>query len=86
MYKVSFYKQVVKYYTKLDSKTQKRINIAVDEIMKNPFTGVHIKKLKGRLEGKYRYDIGELRIVYFIDIENKIIYVEAMGPRGDIYR
>ena len=33
MYKVSFYKQVVKYYTKLDSKTQKRINIAVDEIM-----------------------------------------------------
>ncbi len=51
----------------------------------NPFEGSHIKKLKGRLEGKYRYNIGGLRVIYYVDVDNKIIYVEAIGPRGDVY-
>ena len=77
MYKLEFYKQAAKYYSKLDTKTQRRINIAVDEMVKNPLEGPHVKKLKGRLEGKYRYDVGSLRIIY---------YVEAIGSRGDIYK
>jgi len=86
MYKAILYKQVAKYYDKLDAKGQRRVNIAIEEIVKKPFEGPHIKKLKGRLEGKYRYDIGGLRIIYYIDREDKIIYVEAIGPRGDIYK
>lgn len=86
MYKLEFYKQAARYYKKLDAKTQKRIITAVDEIVKNPFEGPHIKKLKGRLEGKYRYNIGSLRSVYYVDLDNKIIYVEAIGSRGDVYK
>ncbi|MBI4684789.1 MAG: type II toxin-antitoxin system RelE/ParE family toxin [Nitrospirae bacterium] len=86
MYKLEFYKQAARYYKKLDAKTQKRINIAVDEMIKNPFEGLHIKKLKGRLEGKYRYNIGSLRIIYYVDVADKTIYVDAIGPRGDVYK
>ena len=86
MFKAKLYKQVAKYYNKLDAKGQRRVNTAIEEIVKKPFGGPHIKKLKGRLEGKYRYDIGGLRIIYFIDIDGKIIYVEAIGPRGDVYK
>ncbi len=86
MFRLEFYKQAARYYNKLDVKTQRRINTAIDEIIKNPFEGPHIKKLKGRLEGKYRYDIGSLRVIYYVDEDNKIIYVEAIGPRGDVYK
>ena len=86
MHKLEFYKQAAKYYSKLDTKTQRRINIAVNEMVKNPLEGPHIKKLKGRLEGKYRYDVGGLRIIYYVDTDDKIIYVEAIGSRGDIYK
>ncbi len=86
MLKLEFYKQAAKYYEKLDAKVQRRINKAIDEILKDPFEGMHIKKLKGRLEGKYRYDIGSLRIIYYVDVDNKIIYVEAIGHRGDVYK
>jgi mRNA interferase RelE/StbE len=86
MYKVVFYRQATRYYNKLDVNTQRRINKAVDEMIQNPFEGPHIKKLKGRLEGKYRYDIGSLRVIYYVDADNKIIYVEAIGPRGDVYK
>jgi mRNA-degrading endonuclease RelE of RelBE toxin-antitoxin system len=57
MFKIELHKDVAHYYKKLNTKTQKKINIAIDEIVKNPFKGPHIKKLKGMLEGKYRYEI-----------------------------
>ncbi|MEK6691172.1 MAG: type II toxin-antitoxin system RelE/ParE family toxin [Nitrospirota bacterium] len=86
MYKVSFHKKAVKYYESLDNKTLKRINKAIEEISKAPLEGPHIKKLRGRLEGKYRYAVGELRIVYRVNVVEKIILIEAIGPRGDVYK
>jgi len=86
MYKAEFYKQAARYYKNLDAKTKRRINIAIDEMIKNPFEGTHIKKLKGILKSKYRYDIGQFRVIYYVDMDSKTIYVEAMGPRGDIYK
>jgi mRNA interferase RelE/StbE len=86
MYKAVFYKQASRYYEKLDAKSKRRINRAMQEIINNPLEGIHIKKLKGRLEGKYRYHLGDLRIIYFLSVDEKTIYVEAIGPRGDVYK
>jgi len=86
MYRLKLYKQAARYYNKLDVKTQRRINTAIDRIVKDPFEGPHIKKLKGRLEGKYRYNIGSLRVIYYVDVDNKTIYIEAIAPRGDVYK
>ena len=44
------------------------------------------EKVKGRLEGKYRYDVGNFRVIYYADVDNKTIYVEAIGPRGNVYK
>ena len=86
MYKLEVFKQAAKYYGKLDKQAQRRINKAVDDIIENPHEGSHMKKLKGRLDGKFRYDIGNLRAIYCIDVDNGIIYLEAIGPRGDVYK
>jgi len=86
MYKVSLHKKAIKYYESLDDKTTKRINKSVEEIGDNPFEGPHIKKMRGRHEGKYRYAVGDLRIVYRVNAEGKIILIEAIGPRGDVYK
>lgn len=86
MYKVSPHKTAVKYYESLDDKTAKRINKAIEAISKNPLEGPHIKRLRGTHEGKYRYAVGDFRIVYRVAEEDKIILIEAIGPRGDIYK
>lgn len=85
-YKIKVFKQAVKYYSKLDTKTQSKINSAMEAMMKNPAEGFHIKKLKGEFEGKYRYNVGGLRIIYFVDTKERIVFVEAIGSRGDIYK
>lgn len=86
MYKVRLYKDAAKYYKRLEAKMQKRLDMAIEDIIKSPFEGMHIKKLKGRLEGKYRYDVGGIRIIYCMDANEETVYVEAIGPRGDIYK
>ena len=86
MYKAQPHKRAAKYYKSLDDKTAKRINRAVEEIMKNPREGQHIKKLMGKYEGKYRYEVGGLRIIYRILENEKVLLIEAIGPRGDIYK
>lgn len=55
-------------------------------MIQNPYEGSHIKKLKGKLEGKYRYAIGDLRIIYRVNAEERTVFIEAIGPRGDIYK
>lgn len=86
MYKPFLHKRASKYYESLDDKTAKRINKAIGDMTKNPFEGRHIKRLRGKLEGKYRYAVGDLRIVYRVNAEERIILIGAIGPRGDVYK
>ncbi|HAJ32087.1 MAG TPA: type II toxin-antitoxin system RelE/ParE family toxin [Candidatus Atribacteria bacterium] len=59
---------------------------SISNITKEPLSGLHIKKLWGELEGKYRYAIGTLRIIYEIDNKNKIVRIKAIRSRGDVYK
>lgn len=86
MYKPFFHKRASKYYKSLDDKTARRVNKAIGDMTKIPFEGTHIKRLRGKLEGKYRYAVGDLRIVYQVKVEEGTILIEAIGPRGDVYK
>ncbi len=68
------------------TKTVVRVNEALDNIIKNPFEHTHTKKLKGEFEGSYRYRLGSLRIVYSVNPEKNIVFIEAIGARGDVYK
>ncbi len=86
MYEVYISREVEKYYKKLDKRSKERTNNSISSISKEPLSGVHIKKLWGELEGKYRYAIGSLRIVYEVDTKNKVVKIKAIRSRGDVYK
>jgi len=86
MYEVYISREAEKYYKKLDKRGKERINNSISSISKGPLSGVHIKKLWGELEGKYRYTIGGLRIVYEVDTKNKVVKIKAIRSRGDVYK
>ena len=86
MYEVYISHEAEKYYKKLDKRSKERINNSISSVSKEPLSGVHIKKLWGELEGKYRYAIGSLRIIYEIDNKNKIVRIKAIRSRGDVYK
>lgn len=86
MYEVLISHEAEKYYKKIDNNTKLKINKCIDNLKINPLFGRHIKRLHGELKGKYRYEIGSLRIVYKVNIPGKIIEILAIKNRGKIYK
>ncbi len=42
--------------------------------------------MAGEWQGYYRLRVQNQRVIYWLDRENLIIYVDYVGPRGDIYK
>ncbi|MBI5039531.1 MAG: type II toxin-antitoxin system RelE/ParE family toxin [Nitrospirae bacterium] len=71
------------YYNRQDKDTKQRLNKCVANLSKDPLFGPHIKRLHGELQGKYRYEMGGLRVVYEVNTKNKTIEIKSIGSRGE---
>lgn len=84
-FKIQLLAQPRNYLKRLDGSTQKRVVSAIELISANPLGGPNIKPLRG-FTRKYRYRVGDMRIVYSVMIEERLIIIEAIGSRGDVYK
>jgi mRNA interferase RelE/StbE len=83
VYEVVLNKNAVVSLGKSTPQIRHRIFAALDKVKTNPLSG---KRLHGELDGLFSLRIGEMRIIYEIDSNQKIIVVHAIGPRGDVYK
>lgn len=76
-----------KYYLKLDKKTRTRIKTALRELENtdDPLLHPNVRALTGKLRGDFRLRIGKWRVLFTPHIEEKILYIFAIVPRGDAY-
>ena len=86
MYDVLISHEAKKYYKRQDSVTKSRLNRCIELIRQNPFSAPHVKKLRAKLKGSFRYAVGGLRIVYHIDKAKQIITIASIRSRGDVYK
>ena len=86
MYEILISREAGKYYKKQDADTKRRLNKCIDSLSGEPLSGPHIKKLHGELEGKHRYDMGGLRIVYEVNTSTKTVEIKSNRGRGDVYK
>ncbi|MED0675269.1 type II toxin-antitoxin system RelE/ParE family toxin [Aneurinibacillus thermoaerophilus] len=83
-YKLIYHKEAVKFIAKQEKAIQERIAIGLKGLLEIPPQG-DIKNMKGHV-GLYRLRIGTYRVLFRIDHNEQIIYIEAIGNRGDIYK
>lgn len=55
-------------------------------LAENPYYGPNIKRFKGQLQGIYRYRIGNYRLFYTIDENEKRVFILDFSHRKDAYR
>ena len=79
-YKIEYEKAALKFIERQSKSQRLRLYKA---IYKLPAEG-DIKKLKGT--GLYRLRVGDYRIIYSVDNGLKVINVENIDNRGDIYK
>ena len=83
-YKLIYHKSALKFISKQEKNIQLRIAEGLKGLLKIPPEG-DIKGMIG-YEGLYRLRIGTFRILFDINHDEKMIYVQAVGNRGDIYK
>ena len=83
MYEVVLSKNAAGSLEKSTPQIRRRIFTAFEKVKTNPLGG---KRLHGELDGLFSLRIGEMRVVYEIDSNQKIIIVHAIGPRGNVYK
>jgi mRNA interferase RelE/StbE len=90
---IKFRKQAVKFLEKADAdilnRIQEKLNqllLYVEEQSIIPFTELDIKQMKGEWEGFYRLRVGNVRLIFIVDLPSGGIEVYAIGNRGDVYK
>lgn len=85
--RIKYSKDAIKFLSKLDKKSVKRIRTAIEGLADTPPVG-DIKSLQGFSDGRKRLRVGTWRIIYKQESELfiEIIFVIDIGNRGDIYK
>lgn len=61
------------------------IRSKIDQVAQDPFAANNnVKKLTGR--PGYRLRVGDWRVIYDVEAELRILTVERIAPRGEVYR
>lgn len=79
-YKIKFEKAAQKFLDKQDKNQRLRLYKAIYKLP----DGTDIKKLNGH--NLYRLRVGNYRILYMIDEEIRLINIENIDNRGDVYK
>lgn len=85
---VRYSKSASKYIQSQTPKEKQRLKTIIDTNLKTiPATG-DIKKLKGYSDGRMRFRVGGVRIIFRYDEEGNLLILSVLdiGNRGDIYK
>uniref|UniRef100_A0A7C3YPB8 Type II toxin-antitoxin system RelE/ParE family toxin n=2 Tax=Geoglobus ahangari TaxID=113653 RepID=A0A7C3YPB8_9EURY len=82
MFKVKLHRRVIKFLQKLNENDRKRIFSAIERL-EDPFSQPY-EKIKGRKD-LYKIRVGDYRIIYRVDKENKIVSVHLVDKRERVY-
>lgn len=77
----------IKSIERIDKKLQGRALEAITKIAQSPTTvvGDTVKPLTADLKGLWRYRVGDYRLVYAPDVDEKHITLLSFEARGDVY-
>ncbi len=83
-YLVEYEPEAVDDLSKFTSSIQKRIINKITWLSEN-FEQIQHQSLKGNLSEFYKLRVGDYRIIYEFNVEEKIIFIDKIGHRKDIY-
>lgn len=82
MYRLVVAAGAKKELKKLKKQYQESIVSALEDIKENPFLG---KPLTRELTGRFSYRVSVYRIIYKVDIKEKVVQVVSAGHRSTVY-
>ena len=85
MFSLKFSNQAAKFVKRLEQKDKKRIQKKTEELQKNPFPSDTVRVEKYKDYKVFRVRVGQFRILYSVDFEEKLILIIDVGKRAGVY-
>ena len=86
MYKIVVHKRAAKSLKKASDPQITKLKDILIKLANNPHDYPRIKKMAGEWAGYWRIRIGVFRVIFWIDKTKKIIFIDHIGNRGDVYK
>ena len=86
MSKTVVHRRALRYIRRLPRPEQERVRIALKRLAEEPGAYPGLVHMAGEWTGYQRIRIGSLRVIFWYDDQEDIIYVDHIGPRGDVYK
>jgi mRNA interferase RelE/StbE len=86
MFEVILTREALRTYRKAETPLVRKLNRSFDILSINPYSHPNIKKLTGTLRGRFRYRVGDWRVVYRIDEKTKQVIILVIAHRSDVYQ
>ena len=83
-FEIVYAKGILKDIKNLDTKTKNKLKTAIEKLKNFPNIP-NIKSLKSHPLADYRLRVGDYRVLFDVDWDNKKIYILKIGHRKDIY-
>jgi len=85
MYRVLLSEEALRTYRRVGFPLLKKLNRCFDNLALNPYSHPNIKRLAGALRGRFRYRIGDWRVVYRADPKQMQVTILVIAHRGHAY-
>ena len=86
IYKVCLTAKANKVYSEADSVLRKKIAKCLNILQETPKNHPQIKALKGEFARKYRFRVGDYRVIYIVDDSQSQVIVLLIEHRSQAYR
>ena len=86
MYDVRLTLEALRAYREAEGVLVRKINRCLDYLSFNPYAHPNIKRLSGAYRGRWRFRLGDWRIIYCVDEGRKEVTVMAICHRREAYR
>lgn len=86
MFEVRLTLEARRFYDRASPKTRRLLDRCFAILKETPTWHANVKRLHSPLEGRFRYRIAGLRVIYTVDQEARLVIIEAIGSRGSMYR
>jgi len=91
-WRIRIHRKALKFLEKLQEHERKRIVEKLVNLVESlergflPYARLDVKKLKGKWEGFLRLRVGNIRIIFKIDVDRKEVFIYHIHYRGHIYQ
>lgn len=86
MAEVRLSRQAERAYRRLSAEVRSRVDGVLARLERGELEHPNVRALRGPLAGSFRWRVGDWRLVFRVDPDQGVVWVEAITTRGGAYR